>query len=135
MTPVASKDIPPPPADLLPESYERWDAFWASDVAACVNRQADMQRLARWIEQVDRYARILAVVGDQWTVEGSMGQPVTNPLLVYLSQLESMLARTEAEFGMTPQGRKRLMLKAEKPAESDPMDEIAQRRARKASSA
>lgn len=133
---VPSKDIPPAPADLLPASYERWKAFWASDVATCVNRQADLQRLERWIEQVDRYDRILEQVGEDWTVEGSMGQPVTNPLLVYLSQLESMLARTESEFGMTPLGRKRLALKADaEPEASDAMDEIAQRRARKASSA
>jgi P27 family predicted phage terminase small subunit len=129
-------DIPEAPADLLPASYERWEAFWASDVAACVNRQADLQRLERWIEQVDRYDRILAQVGEQWTVEGSMGQPVTNPLLVYLSQLESTLARTEAEFGMTPQGRKRISFKAEKPQpDADLMDELAQRRAGKAASA
>lgn len=129
-------DVPEAPAGLLPASYERWGAFWASDVAACVNRQADLQRLTRWIEQVDRYDRILAEVGTEWTVEGSMGQPVTNPLLVYLSQLESTLARTETEFGMTPQGRKRISFKAEKPQpDSDLMDELAQRRAGKAASA
>jgi P27 family predicted phage terminase small subunit len=129
-------DVPEAPAGLLPPSYERWDAFWASDVATCVNRQADLQRLTRWIEQVDRYDRILAEVGTEWTVEGSMGQPVTNPLLVYLSQLESTLARTETEFGMTPQGRKRIAFKAEQPQEDgDLLDEIAQRRARKASGA
>jgi P27 family predicted phage terminase small subunit len=129
-------EVPAPPPDLLPASVDRWRAFWASDVAACVNRQADLQRLERWIEQVDRYDRILEQVGEEWTVEGSMGQPVTNPLLVYLSQLESTLARTEAEFGMTPQGRKRLAFKAEKPQEkADPLDEIALRRARKVSGA
>jgi P27 family predicted phage terminase small subunit len=129
-------DVPEAPAGLLPASYERWKAFWTSDVAACVNRQADLQRLTRWIEQVDRYDRILAEVGTEWTVEGSMGQPVTNPLLVYLSQLDASMSRTESEFGMTPQGRKRIAFKAEQPQEDgDLLDEIAQRRARKASGA
>jgi hypothetical protein len=45
------------------------------------------------------------------------------------------MSRTETEFGMTPLGRKRLALKADAEAEADAMDEIAQRRARKASSA
>jgi hypothetical protein len=121
-------DVPEAPAGLLPPSYERWDAFWASDVATCVNRQADLQRL----DALDRAGRPLrpdsrARSATEWTVEGSMGQPV---------QLDASMSRTESEFGMTPQGRKRIAFKAEQPQEDgDLLDEIGQRRARKASGA
>jgi P27 family predicted phage terminase small subunit len=95
-----------------------------------------MPRLIRWVEQSDAYDRVIEELGTEWTVRGSMGGEVMNPLVRVMGQLETQLARTETEFGMTPLGRKRLNLKAAEAAEAeDPLDEIAQRRARKASSA
>jgi P27 family predicted phage terminase small subunit len=95
-----------------------------------------MPRLVRWVEQSDAYDRVIEELGTEWTVRGSMGGEVMNPLVRVMGQLETQLARTETEFGMTPLGRKRLNLKPEGAEESgDEMDDLAARRARKASGA
>lgn len=130
---------PDSPAGLLKASKDRWAAFWASDVARKVDQLADMPRLVRWIEQSDQYDRVTAEVARHWTVLGSTGQTRINPLLTFLSQLDAQLARTEAEFGMTPLARQRLRddhrpaVPEEPPA--DGIDELTQRRHRKVGSA
>jgi P27 family predicted phage terminase small subunit len=127
---------PDPPAGLSDRSLARWDAFWASVTAQSVDLKADLNRLNRWIEMCDEYDAALEEVGRDRVVPGSAGNYVLNPLYKLLAQLDASMSRTESEFGMTPQGRKRIAFKAEKPQEDgDLLDEIAQRRARKASGA
>jgi len=101
-------DIPPLPAGLLKPSRERWADFWSSPAAQRVNRESDMPRLIRWIEQTDEYDRVAKEVRQRRYVEGSQGQPVANPLINYLNQLETQISRTEVEFGMTPMARHRM---------------------------
>lgn len=138
---MVTVSYPPAPDGLLKASRERWDAFWASDLARKVDQRADLPRLNRWIEQSDQYDRVRAEVGKQWTVAGSTGQLRTNPLLGYLSQLDAQLARAESEFGMTPLARQRLTvdLRPAKPepeeAPPDGLDDLAKRREAKAASA
>lgn len=123
---------PEPPEGLLASSVERWDAFWSSAVAAKVDPASDLSRLVRWIHQSDEYDRVSAACRDARLVKGSTGQPVLNPLIGYLAQLEAQLARTEAEFGMTPASRSRLPVTDAdaQPArgQGDPTDEITRRR-------
>lgn len=126
---------PVPPPGLSDRSLARWDAFWSSEPAKSVDLKADLNRLNRWIEQCDEYDAAVEEIGVDRVVPGSTGNYVLNPLYKLLQQLDASMARTETEFGMTPQGRKRLMLKAEKPSEVDPMDELAARREGKAASA
>lgn len=127
---------PDPPEGLSDRSLARWDAFWASEPAAAVDPKSDLNRLNRWIEQCDEYDVALEEIGRDRVVPGSAGNYVLNPLYKLLAQLDASMSRTETEFGMTPQGRKRLAFKAEKPQDSaDPLDEIALRRARKVSGA
>lgn len=127
---------PDPPDDLLDSTVQRWVAFWESDSARMVDHLADMPRLIRWIEQLDEYDRVVEKMGRDWLVRGSTGNEVLNPLARYLAQLDTQLARTETEFGMTPMGRKKLSLKAEEPAPAvDPLDELALRRTQRASGA
>lgn len=127
---------PPPPDDLLEAAQERWAAFWSSEVAKRVDQVTDMPRLVRWIEQSDQYDRIRAEVDRNWTVLGSTGQTRINPLLTYLSQLDTQLSRTEAEFGMTPLARQKLRA-APVPQDTpkDALDELKKRRQAKAGSA
>lgn len=129
-------NIPEPPRGIRPWARKRWEAFWRSDAAKLVDLESDMPRLVRWVEQSDAYDRVIEELGTEWTVRGSMGGEVMNPLVRVMGQLETQLARTETEFGMTPLGRKRLNLKPEGAEESgDEMDDLAARRARKASGA
>lgn len=101
---------PAPPADLLPETVARWDEFWQSDVARAVDRTAHMGALRDWIEAVDERARVMPILRENRLVEGSQGQPVLNPLASYLQQREAVIARAEAQFGMTPGAMARLGL-------------------------
>jgi len=103
--------VPPkPPAGLLKPSRDRWCQFWESPAAKAVHPESDLPRLVRWIQATDEYDRAVKVVRSSRLVRGSMGQPVLNPLVNYLMHLESMLTRTEKEFGMTPAARARLKL-------------------------
>ena len=101
---------PKPPTGLLKPARDRWRRFWESDAANAVTLESDLPRLIRWIQATDEYDRAAKVVKTSRLVRGSMGQPVLNPLVHYLAQLESMLTRTEKEFGMTPAARARLKL-------------------------
>jgi P27 family predicted phage terminase small subunit len=122
---------PAPPSGLLKASRDRWAEFWASPAAATVNLQSDLPRLLRWIGQTDEYDRVAKVCRKARLVKGSTGQPVLNPLIGYLGQLEGQIARAEAEFGMTPMARHRMRMgepPAEPATEVDPVDDIAARR-------
>lgn len=102
---------PKPPSGLLKPSRDRWAQFWESRAALAVDLASDMPRLVRWIEVTDEYDRTAKTIRSARLVKGSMGQPVLNPLVAYLVHLESMITRTEKEFGMTPMARARLDLK------------------------
>ena len=99
---------PKPPTGLLASSRTRWRQFWDSPSAALVNLESDLPRLVRWIQAADEYDRTAAVVRKTRLVKGSMGQPTLNPLVGYLTHLEGIITRAEAEFGMTPAARIRL---------------------------
>jgi P27 family predicted phage terminase small subunit len=103
--PGGRRDIPDPPAGLLKPSRDRWHGFWASEVARAIDPQSDLPALERWIKATDEYDRVAKVVKKSRLVKGSMGQPVANPLLGYLAQLEGQIAKAEAAFGMTPIAR------------------------------
>lgn len=128
MNPTTSP--PDPPAGLLKASRDRWADFWASPAADRVDLQSDLPRLIRWIEQTDEYDRVSKVCKKTRLVKGSTGQPVLNPLFSYLATLETQIARTESEFGMTPAARRRMRVEEllDEP-EGDAVDDLAARRA------
>ena len=103
--------LPKPPPGLLKPARDRWRQFWESKSALSVDLASDMPRLIRWIQASDEYDRTARTIRSARLVKGSMGQPVLNPLVAYLVHLESMITRTEKEFGMTPMARARLNLK------------------------
>lgn len=125
---------PKPPAGLLKPSRDRWRKFWDSQAAQVVDTDSDLPRLVRWVQATDEYDRAAKVVKQARLVRGSTGQPSLNPLVTYLVHLEGVIARAEAEFGMTPLSR--LKLKLGEPEEAqDEIDEIAARRAARRSAA
>ncbi len=101
-------ECPAPPAGLLKVTRDRWQAFFASDVAKAVDLDADSQHLERWILYVDEWRRALAAFRRERFVTGSQGQPVLNPLAGYIGTLESAISKAEAEFGLGPLSRMRL---------------------------
>ncbi|MER7164508.1 P27 family phage terminase small subunit [Micromonospora sp. NPDC000207] len=128
---------PSPPEGLSDASRKRWETFWRSPAAKKVDRLSDMPRLVRWIEQSDEYDQVAALCRRERIVKGSTGQPRLNPLIGYLAQLDGQLARTEAEFGMTPLARQRLREDLRPPLPETPtadgVDELNARRKAKAS--
>lgn len=115
---------PKPPSGLLTSSRERWASFWGSQAALAVDLASDMPRLIRWIQVSDEYDRTAKAIRQARLVKGSMGQPVLNPLVSYLMHLESMITRTEKEFGMTPAARSRL--KMDRPVDDELDDLLAE---------
>src|SRR5438128_799635 len=98
---------PRPPAGLLPSSRKAWAAYWRSSVAQ-VAQNVDLGALERWIRAVDEYERCLPVLTQHRLVNGSMGQPVLNPLAAYLAEVGRTIAHHEQAFGLTPLARLRL---------------------------
>ena len=106
--PGGHREVPDPPPGLLKAARDRWHGFWASEVARAIDPQSDLPALVRWVQATDEYDRVAKVVKRSRLVKGSMGQPVANPLLGYLAQLEGQISKAEAAFGMTPIARLRL---------------------------
>ena len=107
-------DEPPPemPAPLSGdwriETTSLWEAFWTSPIAQVVDRESDMPRLLRWIAYWDEWFRAMRAFRRRRMVEGSMGQPVINPLSAYIAVVEGKIERIEEKFGLTPLDRMRL---------------------------
>lgn len=103
--PPPESEVPAPPKGLAREALARWDAFWSSPVAATVDLDADGHKLTRWIVYVDEWDRAMRASRKERLVTGSQGQPVLNPLLRYVQQLEAAIKAIEAEFGMGAKSR------------------------------
>jgi len=107
-------DEPPPemPAPLngkwRVETVTLWQAFWTAPIAQVVDRESDMPRLLRWIAYWDEWFRAMRAFRRRRMVEGSMGQPVINPLSAYIAVVEGKIERIEEKFGLTPLDRMRL---------------------------
>lgn len=114
---------------LRKATRDRWAAFWASPPAKAVDLQADLPRLIRWAQATDEWDVAADTVRRARLVKGSMGQPVLNPLVAYMAQLEQTIRAAEDAFGMTPAARMRLKLDLPEGEETDPVDELNARRA------
>ena len=116
-TPVEDAIRPAPPlamdgGALTTEALARWDEFWTSPVAAVVDMRSDSVRLTRWIQAVNERLIVSRMVAEKRLVSGSLGQPRTNPLMTYLTDLTAEIERAEQHFGMSPLARFRLGIEA-----------------------
>ena len=100
---------PPPPADLTlyDETREAWDAIWAEPQAANFTR-ADLVILRRYIVAFDEWIGAMAAISIAPTVDGSMGQPVANPLMSWATSREAEMAKCEAQLGIGLKNRTNL---------------------------
>lgn len=107
----ANATVPEAPHGLLKPSNEAWARLWESPVANAIDRDADMHRIQRWILLVDEFWRTSKQLKKEpRLIDGSKGQRVLNPLYTLLFTLEDKIAKTEAEFGLTPKARAALGL-------------------------
>lgn len=133
--PGVPQEVPPAPPGLLAETRSSWTAFWTSAAANWVDRAAHMQRLVRWIRDVDEWNRIhrdlrprtgkpalLSQIDHRqhvpgiidptrpWLAQGSTGQITRHPNTEEIDKLDARIHRAEVEFGMTPYAGVRLGL-------------------------
>lgn len=99
--------IPRPPDGLLKGTQEAWAAYWSSSVRGAA-LEVDVVVVERWILARDEWQRALNAVRRRRVVEGSMGQPVLNPLASWVKSREDELHRCEAELGIGPKSRHNL---------------------------
>lgn len=104
------RKAPPLPADYDPSVRRAWRDFWRSPVAQAADRAADLPALLMWAHALNEWQRVVPVVQETPTVEGSQGQPVLNPLVSYLRHLAETIHHYELHFGMTPRARAQLGL-------------------------
>lgn len=98
--PAAADDgVPVLPAGFLEESVEAWRALLAEPQASSLT---GAQRIVarRWIEAVDAWLRALAIVKDAPLVQGSMGQPVLNPMHAVVVSREAAMEKCERQLGI-----------------------------------
>ena len=99
--------VPDPPANWLAATKTAWRRFWAGPLAPYVI-ESDLDTLSRLFRMVDMQARFWREGSRQPLVEGSQGQPVTNPLLDEADRLETLIQRLEDKFGKGPLARLKL---------------------------
>ena len=94
------KEPPPlPEGDYLPETVQAWRALWAEPQAAQLTGAQKLVAL-RWIEAFEAWLRALRIVKEAPMVSGSMGQPVTNPLMAWVSSREAVMEKCERQLGI-----------------------------------
>lgn len=135
-----SLPIPAPPKKLLPSTKRRWQEFWKDSDLASYVQPTDMPSLTRlfvlydewqrahqdvttepkepvrrvgetnamFAVRVSIYQRQLAHTGR--LVRGAQGQPMLNPLLRYIHELEGDIRALEDRFGFNLNARQKMGL-------------------------
>ena len=106
--PTRPSVTPQPPEGLLAASVSAWDALWASPVASTY-LASDLPALRRLFALSDERERAFrAAVKSGRMTEGHKGQPVLNPALRYVGDLDAEIRQLEDRFGLTPRARMQL---------------------------
>lgn len=99
---------PDAPDGLLAASYAAWHALWASPVASTY-LPSDLPALRRLFALTDERERAFRVARKAGRLsEGHKGQPVLNPALRYVGDLDAEIRQLEDRFGLTPRARMQL---------------------------
>lgn len=100
-------DRPPAGRSWRKAVTEAWDAFWAGDAAEVVQPEHH-HAVRRLFDLRDLQARAFEQYRKRPFVDGSMGQPVTNPAFADAMKLEAAIVALEDRFGLTPKARANL---------------------------
>jgi P27 family predicted phage terminase small subunit len=107
---VAVFVVPDPPVTLLEDGagIEAWRRLWTA-AQSWLNPETDRKLMARLCGFYDEHEVLWTAIGERgYTVLGSQGQPVLNPLFTRLALVEASLLRLESALGFTPSDRARL---------------------------
>lgn len=101
-----------------------WNDVWADNVMAAIyNPGTDLQPLYRLFGLRDDRERFRRAVRRKPLVDGSKGQPVTNPLAKLIPSLDRDILALEDRFGLSPKAR--LMLGVTLARAGASLDELA----------
>lgn len=95
------------PASLCRPAQNAWRSYW-QDALSGVMRDADATMVLRWVNNLDRYHRLLAEADREPIVAGSTGQPKANPIYDLALKVESSIKDDEKQLGVGPLNRMRL---------------------------
>ena len=102
----------PKPYDRwLKITKERWDNYWASDLAKMTQivDLAVVERLHQYYDQIERCNRVIRQNGSKEMISvGSKGQPRISPVIELVLKTEEKVLKLENELGLTPLSRQRL---------------------------
>jgi P27 family predicted phage terminase small subunit len=98
---------PPLPAKLCQQAVDAWHSYWG-DVLSGVMRQSDAPLVLRWVQNLDRYHRLIAEADREPMVSGSTGQPRSNPVYDLAFKIEASIKDDEKQLGIGPLNRLRL---------------------------
>jgi len=101
-------DVPAPAKEWLVATRERWNAYWASDVARIVDHNSDMPALRRLFGYYDEIERAGRAFRRQRLTLGSASQIRLNPIGRYIGELDGFVRALEDRFGLTPMARLKL---------------------------
>lgn len=106
----AVPDLPRPAKELLKVTRDWWEELWTSPLAGAMTpTDADaVGRLALLKDERERVYREIRKKGGKRLVMGSQGQPVLNPLLKYMKDLDAEIRQLEDRVGLTPMARLKL---------------------------
>lgn len=112
-----------PPEGISEQSLAYWESYW-DDAVAQAHTTVDRVILVRWITELDRYFKLLAVADAQPIVEGSQGQPVENPAYATAHRSLTAVQYCEKQLGIGPLHRSALGIAVI--AEKRSLDELNQ---------
>lgn len=98
---------PPMPRGMCAAAQGAWDSFW-NDAISTMSRGPDAAVALRWVKQVDRYHRLMAVADREPIVKGSTGQPRPNPVYDLALKIEASIREDEKQLGIGVLSRLRL---------------------------
>lgn len=100
---------PSPPEQFDATATELWDALWTIGVG--VYNVAHVPAVTRYVEFDQRRRYFLDIIDSEgWTVPGSQGQPVINPVAAQLNKVEAEMRALEDRLGLSPEASIRLGL-------------------------
>lgn len=102
--PTGGVKRPPLPAlpgkmKYLKTTVEAWAALWAEPQADHLTGVQVVVAL-RWVRALDEWLRALDVVVRAPMVQGSMGQPVANPMMAWVTSREAEMEKCERQLGV-----------------------------------
>lgn len=101
---VAPLDVHPECSHWLKATKTDWADLWAADVSQAYGRQ-HLPAIYPLFDFRDAQARALGLYRSQPMVDGSMGQPVSNPALAAADKLEKSITALEDRLGLTPKAQ------------------------------